>query len=117
MVSLHFLPTCNANVFLFDGSASSVEEYKQSLLKLKGMEGQYDRVYFSHGPVEREKSILNDCLKVCDEILEGKDDKVPFILWGFMPCRRKRGILTDGQTDGWGILFITLIGSDGDHRI
>lgn len=99
MVSLHFLPTCNANVFLFDGSASSVEEYKQSLLKLKGMEGQYDRVYFSHGPVERDKTILDDCIELCDEIMEGRDEKIPFDFMGIHALQAKKGDF-NGRADG-----------------
>lgn len=97
--SMIFGDACNTNVFLFDGSATSVEEYKQSLLKLKGMDGQYDRVYFSHGLAERDRTILDDCIELCDEIMAGEDEKLPFDFMGIHALQAKKGDF-NGRADG-----------------
>ena len=80
--SILFGDACNPSVFLFDRETSSVEEYRQELEAFRRYEPLYDTVWLSHGdgnPIE--KRILEECIEVCDEILEGKDQKAEF---GFM---------------------------------
>ncbi len=80
--SILFGDGCNPSVFLWDEEALSVEEYRESLMALKEHEGEYDRVYLSHGPKVIEKEILDGVISVCEDILNGKSDKVPFAFMG-----------------------------------
>lgn len=73
-----FGDACNTSVFLWADEASSVEEYRETLLELKKREGDYDKVYLSHGPKLIGKEILNGVISVCDDILSGKSDEAPF---------------------------------------
>ena len=81
--SILFGDACNPSVFLFDRETSSVEEYREELKLFRRYEQFYDTVWLSHGdgnPIE--KRILEECIKVCDEILEGKDQKAEFRFMG-----------------------------------
>lgn len=69
---------CNPAVFLWDEEALSVEEYLESLKRLKKYEKLYDKVYLSHAATVVDKSILDDVMEVCTEIMQGKADGQPF---------------------------------------
>lgn len=70
---------CNQFTFLFDQWASPVPVYKDMLLKLKAeTDGKYDRVLFSHGNGEGPAEMIDSVIKVCDDILAGKADDLPF---------------------------------------
>lgn len=70
---------CNQFTFLFDSFASPLESYRQMLLRLKEKaEGRYDRVLVSHGMGEGGTGMLDSVLAVCDEIMAGKADNLPF---------------------------------------
>lgn len=73
---------CNGRVFLFDDEASSVVQYRESLNALLMIEASYDTALFSHGPALQSKDMVKGCIAVADEILEGKDDKIPFYFMG-----------------------------------
>lgn len=94
-----FGDACNTAVFLFDKDASSVEGYKKSLLRLKSRENEYDKIYLSHGTIEQPKTILDDCIDVCDEIINGTDDKVNFEFMGGSYIMAKEGT-SSGRVDG-----------------
>lgn len=74
----------NANVFLAGREASDVETYKSSLLQLKKHEDRYDKCYLSHGHLLIGKDILDETIAVCDEILCGKSERVPYEYLGEM---------------------------------
>ena len=77
--SILFGDACNPSVFLFDEETTSVEEYREELLRFQKYEELYDRVWLSHGDGQPlEKSILENCIEVCEEILAGKDEKAEF---------------------------------------
>jgi glyoxylase-like metal-dependent hydrolase (beta-lactamase superfamily II) len=73
---------CNARTFLFSTESSSVQEYKDSLQTLRQQENKFDTVLFSHGPCQGEKTILFECIELCDEIMAGKTDNVSFSFMG-----------------------------------
>lgn len=78
-----FGDACNPSVFLWANEASSVEEYRETLLELKKREGDYDKVYLSHGPKLIGKEILDGVILVCEDILSGNSDEVPFEFMGY----------------------------------
>lgn len=73
---------CNSVTFLFLPEACSVEDYKNYLLQFLKHEDKYDSVWFSHGHNLGEKSILHEAIALCDEIMSGRADNVPFDFMG-----------------------------------
>lgn len=74
---------CNHMTFLFDDFASPVAEYKAALRALqKRVNGRYDRVLLSHGEGEGEPDMIRRVMDVCDDILSGSADAVPFEFLG-----------------------------------
>lgn len=74
---------CNPFTFLFLEYSLSVEAYKQVLEKLKKQTaGKYDRVYLSHGEGEGDKHMIDSAIQVCEDILNGNVDDVPFEFMG-----------------------------------
>ena len=69
---------CNTYVYLWLEESTSVEGYRQNLLRLKKREGDYDSIYLSHGPRVVEKALVDSVIAVCDDILAGKSDEAPF---------------------------------------
>ena len=70
---------CNEFTFLFEQWSSTVADYREMLLRLeKATAGAYDRVIFSHGPGEGVSTMIRDVVVVCDEVLEGNSDEMPF---------------------------------------
>lgn len=74
---------CNPFTFLFLEYSLPVGEYKQVLEKLKEQtDGKYDRVYLSHGEGEGDKRMIDSVMQVCEDILTGNVDDVPFEFMG-----------------------------------
>ena len=70
---------CNAFTYLFDKSCPTVAEYKETLLKLKAkVDGKFDRTLYSHGIGEGAFDMMDRVIAVCDDIMEGRVDNVPF---------------------------------------
>ncbi len=70
---------CNGFTFLFYEYSSSVAQYREDLLALKAAtDGKYDRTLFSHGSGNGCIDMINRVIAVCDDILSGKTDNVPF---------------------------------------
>ncbi|MGN1193781.1 MAG: MBL fold metallo-hydrolase [Dorea sp.] len=70
---------CNNFTFLFEDYSLSVEEYKSNLEKLEQeTDGKYDRVLASHMSGELPMDIIRSVIDVCENILEGKADDIPF---------------------------------------
>ena len=72
-----FGDACAAMTWIFTGNGT-VAEYKEALLKLKQREDDYDTVLFPHNNMTEPKSVLDDCIEVCDEIIAGTDEKIPY---------------------------------------
>ncbi len=73
-----FGDACGVAVFLFKAFSSTVTEYRESLCNLKRYESQYDRIYRNHGTFGSPKELLDNVIDVCDDILAGTDDHIPF---------------------------------------
>lgn len=74
---------CNDSTFLFDDICLTVEEYRDELIRLKNMlTGKFIKVFISHHRMEVQKEILSNMISVCDEIMEGRADDLPFEFMG-----------------------------------
>ncbi len=71
--------SCNAFTFLFDDFCPSVAEYRENLLRLRAQtEGRYSRCLFSHGLGDGCAEMIDNVIAVCDDILAGEVDNMPF---------------------------------------
>ena len=70
--------------FLLGKESTSVEEYRDALIRLKGLlEGKVDRILEGHGSGELPFEILEAVIRVCGEVLEGNTDRIPYDLRGY----------------------------------
>ena len=77
--SILFGDACNPSVFLFDTEAESVETYRNVLIEFQKNEELYDSIWLSHGPGQDiPKEILEQMIEVCNEVINGMDDKEDF---------------------------------------
>ncbi len=92
---------CNYLTFLHEPYSTTVKEYKANLEALKPqVEGKYDAVYLSHGPGNGGVELIDGVIQVCQDIMEGKTDDVPF---GFKDSKgflAKAEIERDVRIDG-----------------
>ncbi len=73
----------NMFTFLFSKETLGLKSYKASLQALqKATAGKYDKVYCSHGGGDLTVDYLERLIEDCDNILAGKDDKIPFSFMG-----------------------------------
>lgn len=77
-----FGDACGVAVMLMDEFSSCVSEYRQSLLHLKEYEDRYDTIYRNHGTFASPKELLDNVIECCTLVLEGRDDHVPFSIYG-----------------------------------
>lgn len=87
--SILFGDACNTFTFLFDVTCSSIYEYLKTLEAFKSHEARYDRVYLSHGGGDVDKAVLDGVIKVCQDVLNGQTDAVPYDFLGFTPVIAK----------------------------
>ena len=67
------------STFLIGPTALTVEDYARSLCRLQSkIDGAYERVLESHGTGELPQTILSDVLNVCEDLLCGKTDRIPY---------------------------------------
>ena len=91
---------CNPFTFLFSDHCLYVEEYKESLKTLKEQtDGKYDRVYLSHGPGDGEANMIEGVIQVCDDIMSGNTDDMPFDFMGEKAFLAKT-LTPKGRADG-----------------
>ena len=69
---------CNSSTFLFMPECTSVEDYKNNVESLLSYEQQFDSVLFSHGVYAGSNIILNEGIELCEEIMKGEHDNIPF---------------------------------------
>lgn len=70
---------CNQFTFLFDRWSASVSDYRRMLVELKKeTDGRYDRVILSHGNGDAPVNMIESVIAVCDEIIAGTADNLPF---------------------------------------
>lgn len=71
--------SCNAFTYLFDAFCPSVAQYREHLLHLKSeTDGKYDRTLYCHGMGEGTVDMIPNVIAVCDDILAGDTDDMPF---------------------------------------
>jgi glyoxylase-like metal-dependent hydrolase (beta-lactamase superfamily II) len=89
---------CNPNTWLFLPESSTVEQYKKSLLAFKNKYSDlFDTVYLSHGPTAKyPPGLIDDCIDICDDILNHRDDAVHFEFMGNQGALAK-SVNTDGR--------------------
>ena len=74
---------CNNSTFLFDEEASDVENYRNAVNQIRTrLAGKYDRIFISHHEMEVSIEIMDNMLKVCDDILAGNADDLPYHFMG-----------------------------------
>jgi len=79
---IFFGDACGMNVLLHDQFSSCVSEYRNSLMKLKDHEKEYDRIYRNHGTCTNDKKLLDNVLECCNLILAKEDDQCPVEMYG-----------------------------------
>lgn len=72
-----FGDACGVFTLTIFPEATTIAEYRESLVRLQGFEDGWDRVLRQHGTCESPKSILAGNIGLCDLILAGKDDHAP----------------------------------------
>jgi glyoxylase-like metal-dependent hydrolase (beta-lactamase superfamily II) len=72
-----FGDACGVCVLLLEECASSVEEYRDSLMRVKPYEKYYDTIIRNHGTCVSPKELLDNVIECCNLILDGKDDHMP----------------------------------------
>lgn len=73
----------NNSLFLFDEWSLTLEAYRNNLLALiPRLEGRYDRCFMMHHDMEASGQLLENMVRVCDDIFGGDVDDVPFDFMG-----------------------------------
>lgn len=73
----------NTATFLFDEFSTTVEEYRQALLALiPRIQGRYDECWMMHHDRVASAELLEHQVAVCDDVLAGRADDVPFPFMG-----------------------------------
>lgn len=73
----------NNSLFLFDEWSLPLEAYRRNLLSLiPRIQGRYDRCFMMHHDMEASGQLLTNMVEVCDDILAGNVDDVPFDFMG-----------------------------------
>ena len=92
---------CNYLTFMHEPYSTTIAEYAASLRRLKPLvEGKYDRVYLSHGPGNGDVRLIDGVIDVCEDIMHGKTDDVPFGFKDSTGFLAKAEIDRDVRADG-----------------
>lgn len=74
---------CNSSTFIFLGGSSTVKEYYDELLRyIPRVEGKYNNILFSHLPKTSSNNLFIDMKKICEDILNGKENEDIFKMAG-----------------------------------
>jgi hydroxyacylglutathione hydrolase len=95
---------CNPFTFLFDENSSPVAEYRGMLLRLRDqLDGRFDRVLLSHRQSCAPREMIESVIAVCDDILAGRADDMPFEFMGHQAVVAKAMVMDlthPGRLDG-----------------
>ena len=72
----------NGRMFLFLPECSTVEEYLETLRQFQMMLPGFDHMYIAHDPGEITADYITDMIELCEEIMNGQADDVPFTFLG-----------------------------------
>ena len=67
---------CNFHTLLNLSGSTTIEEYRDSLLRFKSYQEYFDYMYGGHGEDQVPASIIDDGIMLCEKIMEGTDDAV-----------------------------------------
>ena len=74
---------CNNATFLFDENSLSVEEYRENLIHVQQkLEGRFMETCLCHHVIKASADMIRSVIEVCDEVMAGKADDVPFHFMG-----------------------------------
>ena len=92
---------CNDSTFLFDENSSSVEAYKKELLRVKELlDGRFDRVFICHHAIDTGVDIMDNMVQLCNDIMSGNCDDIPFHFRGYNAYIAKKCSPTFQREDG-----------------
>ncbi|MDR1279090.1 MAG: MBL fold metallo-hydrolase [Treponema sp.] len=77
--------SCNANTLLFLPHSTSIEVYRESLIRFKQFQPYFEVMWGGHGLRAVPKVVIDEAVALCDEILAGTDDAVESKYLG-RPC-------------------------------
>lgn len=70
---------CNVMTLFIDPTSLPIEKYETALTDYKEKYGEkFDRVFLSHGVCEVPKAVIDGVIQVCDDVINGNTDDVPF---------------------------------------
>jgi glyoxylase-like metal-dependent hydrolase (beta-lactamase superfamily II) len=75
----------NQNTLLCLPHATSIEEYRESLERLRTFAPRFTALYGGHSPAPYAPSIIDEGIDLCGEIMAGADDAEPGEFFG-LPC-------------------------------
>ncbi|MDR0538588.1 MAG: hypothetical protein LBH04_11205 [Tannerellaceae bacterium] len=67
---------CNVNTLLFLPNSTSIEEYRESLLRFKQFQPYFEVMWGGHSLLAVPKIIIDEAIELCSEIITGIDDAV-----------------------------------------
>lgn len=74
---------CNNATFLFDADTTSVSAYRDTAVRLRDrFAGKLDHICLCHHVMEAGPDLLVDMAAVCEDVLAGKADDLPFSFMG-----------------------------------
>ncbi len=82
---------CNRNTLLFTKFSTSIERYKESLLHFQSFQNHFELLWGGHGSQPEKKTIIEDAIRLCDEIMAGTDDAIEAVGVGNRPCWYAKG--------------------------
>ena len=92
---------CNFFTFMFFDYCAPIETYRKNLLVLKEqLAGKVDRILLSHGDGNAPLNIIDGVIEVCEDIMAGKVDNVPFVFMGEPAVIAKATTMPGGRSDG-----------------
>lgn len=92
---------CNFFTFLFFDYCAPVETYRKNLLVLKDqLSGKVDKILLSHGDGNAPLRIIDGVIDLCQDIMDGRVDNVPFEFMGQSAVIAKATLPTRGRVDG-----------------
>lgn len=93
---------CNNSTFLFDEAHSStVAEYREAVARVRErLAGRFSRAFICHQQIDVDVDIMDNMIEVCDDILAGRADDVPFEFMGSKAHIAKRCSAPATRIDG-----------------
>ena len=76
--TVFFGDACGEHTMLLFPESTTIQQYHQALLHLREREDEWDTCLRNHGSYESPKALLSRNIDLCERILAGTDDAVPF---------------------------------------